>query len=315
MRGTWRAISTLVRDIARRSIARDETARILNTQRALGLFLQTRSWVLQMLVPVVTESLKGGRAWAARADQGGVDSGAEEVLEEGHRLRRREFLIAGAGAGLALASPLNYGALARARMVPRAKGGAFAYGVASGIPSPEAITLWTRLKGIDRTSKLRVEVATTQASITWSGAMTFSLRPAATSPCTRASAASTLRSSTTTASRPRTRSSAWGSSARFRPLTRTSSCESASTRARATRPGTTRRMPRSQRRRTLDLVLCLGDYIYEHHYYDGPAGRVDKTGTNKDGDVQTLAEYRTKYNGSTSPTRTFRTCTRRIPSS
>ena len=45
----------------------------------------------------------------------------------------------------------------------------------------------------------------------------------------------------------------------------------------------------------LDLVLCLGDYIYEHHYYDGPAGRVDKTGKNKDGDVQTLAEYRTKY--------------------
>ena len=85
---------------------------------------------------------------------------AEEVLEEGHRLRRREFLIAGAGAGLALASPLNYAALARARVVPRAKGGKFAYGVASGIPSPKAITLWTRLKGIDRTSKLRVEVAT-----------------------------------------------------------------------------------------------------------------------------------------------------------
>jgi alkaline phosphatase D len=45
----------------------------------------------------------------------------------------------------------------------------------------------------------------------------------------------------------------------------------------------------------LDMVICLGDYIYEHHYYDGPAARVDQTGANKDGDVQTLAEYRDKY--------------------
>jgi alkaline phosphatase D len=45
----------------------------------------------------------------------------------------------------------------------------------------------------------------------------------------------------------------------------------------------------------LDLVLCLGDYIYEHHYYDGPAGRRDRTGKNHDGDVQSLTEYRQKY--------------------
>ena len=45
----------------------------------------------------------------------------------------------------------------------------------------------------------------------------------------------------------------------------------------------------------LDLVICLGDYIYEHMYYDGPADRVDRTGPNNDGDVQTLAEFREKY--------------------
>jgi alkaline phosphatase D len=45
----------------------------------------------------------------------------------------------------------------------------------------------------------------------------------------------------------------------------------------------------------LDMVICLGDYVYEHHYYNGPSGRVDKTGANHDGDVQTLAEYRDKY--------------------
>ena len=43
---------------------------------------------------------------------------ADEVLEVGRRLRRREFLIAGAGAGLALGGPINYAALARARSAP-----------------------------------------------------------------------------------------------------------------------------------------------------------------------------------------------------
>jgi len=52
---------------------------------------------------------------------------------------------------------------------------------------------------------------------------------------------------------------------------------------------------RRAQEKDLDLVLCLGDYMYEHHYYDGPTGRVDKTGANHDGDVQTLAEYRQKY--------------------
>ena len=43
----------------------------------------------------------------------------------------------------------------------------------------------------------------------------------------------------------------------------------------------------------LDLVVCLGDYIYERNFYDGP--RIDQTGSNRDGDAQSLAEYREKY--------------------
>jgi alkaline phosphatase D len=43
----------------------------------------------------------------------------------------------------------------------------------------------------------------------------------------------------------------------------------------------------------LDVVVCLGDYIYEHLFYDGP--RRDTTGANRDGEVQTLEEYRSKY--------------------
>ena len=42
-----------------------------------------------------------------------------------------------------------------------------------------------------------------------------------------------------------------------------------------------------------DLVVCLGDYIYERNFYDGP--RKDTLGANRDGEVQTLAEYRSKY--------------------
>jgi alkaline phosphatase D len=40
-------------------------------------------------------------------------------------------------------------------------------------------------------------------------------------------------------------------------------------------------------------MVCLGDYIYEHSYYPGP--RKDTTGKNRDGEVETLAEYRDKY--------------------
>ena len=43
----------------------------------------------------------------------------------------------------------------------------------------------------------------------------------------------------------------------------------------------------------VDLIVCLGDYIYERNYYPGP--RIDKTGKNRDGEVQTLPEYRDKY--------------------
>ena len=43
----------------------------------------------------------------------------------------------------------------------------------------------------------------------------------------------------------------------------------------------------------LDYVVCLGDYIYEKSFYeDGP--RRD-TGENRDGEVETLGQYRSKY--------------------
>ena len=74
-------------------------------------------------------------------------------------LRRREFLIGGAGAGLVLAGPVNYAAIARGLRAPVAKHGKFAHGVAAGFPSPKGVTLWTRVSELDRSSKLTLEVA------------------------------------------------------------------------------------------------------------------------------------------------------------
>src|SRR4051812_15284127 len=77
-------------------------------------------------------------------------------------LKRREFVIAGTGAGLLLAAPgpLNYVALAKQRKLPLASAGKFAHGVASGFPAPKAITLWTRVSELTRASRLTLEVAT-----------------------------------------------------------------------------------------------------------------------------------------------------------
>src|SRR3954453_2980993 len=81
---------------------------------------------------------------------------------EDARLRRREFVAAGAGAGLAFAGmgPVKYVALAKQRKLPLASGGTFPHGVASGIPRPRGITLWTRVSELTRSSRLTLEVAT-----------------------------------------------------------------------------------------------------------------------------------------------------------
>ena len=78
-------------------------------------------------------------------------------------MKRREFLVAGAAAGATLAGPVNYAALARGLRAPIAREGRFASGVMSGVPSPRAITLWTRLGEVERSSRLRLEVATDES--------------------------------------------------------------------------------------------------------------------------------------------------------
>jgi alkaline phosphatase D len=217
------------------------------------------------------------------------------ILETGRNLRRREFLIASAAAGLTVAGPINHAALARARKAPIASAGRFAHGVASGFPSPKAITLWTRVSDLDRSSRVTLEVATdphfrhvvhrAQPTADKNRDFTVHTRVAGLKPSHeyhyrfhtkhKNSRVGTFRTLPPADSDQQLRIGFY-------------SCQSYEA-------GYYTALAGLAKEKDLDLVLCLGDYIYEHHYYPGPDARLDRTGKNKDGDVQTLAEYRQKY--------------------
>ncbi len=78
-----------------------------------------------------------------------------------HSLSRRELIAAGAsGAALLSASSFPLTSVAvRRRRNPLARAGAFGSGVAAGQPSRHGALLWTRLDGAERTSHLRLEIA------------------------------------------------------------------------------------------------------------------------------------------------------------
>ena len=211
-------------------------------------------------------------------------------------LTRREAVLAGAGAGaLALSGGLiNPGAIARADRRPLAREGVFEHGVASGFPRRRGGVLWTKLTGLDRTSRVPYEVAT--------------------DPGFR----KVVKRGTALARRKHD----WNVSADvngLKPSTQyyyrfsTGADESMVGRFRTALPADSRQPVRigffsCQNYRVghfnahaglaaeddLDLVLCLGDYIYEQEFFPFTV-REDTTGDNGDADVQKLREYRQKY--------------------
>jgi alkaline phosphatase D len=216
---------------------------------------------------------------------------------ENGRVRRREFVLAGAGAGLTFAGvgPLNYVALAKQRKLPLASHGSFAHGVASGIPSPRGITLWTRVTELTRSSRLTLEVATDKhfrhvvdrQSVVADAAKDFTVH----------ASVGKLKPAHEYHYRFHTKhnNSRIGTFRTLPPADSHSPIKIGFYSCQSYEAGYYTAQAALAKEKDLDLVLCLGDYIYEHHYYDGPADRVDTTGANKDGDVQTLAEYREKY--------------------
>jgi alkaline phosphatase D len=216
-----------------------------------------------------------------------------------HALDRREFLgAAGAGAGALILGgvPVDpaLAGRARRRATPIARGGSFPQGIASGIPTHRGVTLWTRLNGFDRDRLLHVEVA-----------RDADFRNVVLRRKVRARA----REDHTVETRVFGRAIRPGRQYYYRFETRDRSSEVG--RFRLAPPPDSREPVRiaffscqdweagyfpahaAIADEDVDLAVCLGDYIYERHYYDGP--RRDTLGANRDGEVQTLPEYRDKY--------------------
>jgi alkaline phosphatase D len=226
-------------------------------------------------------------------------------------LDRRNFLagsLAGAGALLLGGEPA--GAAGRARNqaaiiqqnggrtsgVPRAGEVLFTQGVASGQSTPRGITLWTLAAGIDRDARLELEIARDPS---------FRNVVARRDVVARKGAASTVHARVDGGPlRP-------GQQYFYRFASRQS--DSPVGRFRTALPPDSRQPVRIgffscqaydagyytahaglAAEDDLDLVVCLGDYIYERSFYDdGP--RQDRLGENRDGEVEDIGGYRAKY--------------------
>ncbi len=210
-------------------------------------------------------------------------------------LTRREALRAGAVAG----APLLLGGTAAAatkRIRPEAviRGGAFILGVSAGQPRTDGAILWTRVDGIERSGRLTMEIARDR-----------DFRQVVQRSTTRAAAVRDF------CVRQNVKGLPAGEEFFYRFHTKTA--DSPVGRLRTLRPPDSREPARigffSCQKYTvghytahagladeddLDLVVCLGDYIYESRVGDDGVRR-DKTGKDRDGDVQSLVDYQEKY--------------------
>jgi len=211
---------------------------------------------------------------------------------------RRHALKTGAtaGAALTLSGPLlNHAAIARGTRVPIATAGSFEHGVASGFPRPKGAVLWTRLTGLDRTSRVNFEVArdadfrrivrSDRAHAFAKRDFTIHAEVGGLKPATEYHYRFFTKEGESTVGRFRTAPPPDS----MQPVrVGFYSCQSYEA-------GFFNAHAALAEEPDLDLVVCLGDYIYEQNFYDGPEERRDTTGSNGDGDVQTLGEYRDKY--------------------
>ncbi len=216
-----------------------------------------------------------------------------ESLDGSHRLGRRSFLIGALATGAAVAAPVNYAALARKRRIPFAKHGKFDLGVASGFPRPRGIELWTRVGEIGRTSKLKVIVAkdrkfknvVEEKLVTARRERDFTARTfvKALKPDHEYFYRFVTKDGKSPVGRFKTAP----------PLDSSQPVRIAFYSCQHYESGFYNAQRAIANEPNLDLVLCLGDYIYE--YSDGNGVRRDTSGNNHDGDSQLLNEYWEKY--------------------
>ena len=213
---------------------------------------------------------------------------------------RRELLTyAGLGTGALIlggvpVDPALAGRVKRRNRIGFARGGSFPQGVASGRPTPRGISLWTRLEGATRDRKIRLEVARDSDFRRVVKRRTVTVRGKYDHTVEARLAGKFLKP---------------GREYFYRFETKTK--ESQVGRFRTALPGDSRQPVKivffscqdwqagffgahsAIASENADLVVCLGDYIYERNFYEGP--RKDTLGANGDGEVQTLPEYRSKY--------------------
>lgn len=216
-----------------------------------------------------------------------------ESLDGSHKLGRRSFLMGALATGAAASMPLNYAAKARAGAIPLAKEGDFALGVASGFPRPRGILLWTQLDGIKKSSKLRLTVATDRGFNNVVKEKTVTAR--ADRGFTARSFINGLKPREEYFYRFHTENSN-SQVGRFRtapPLNSNEPIKIAFYSCQNYEAGFFNAQAAIAREKDVDLVVCLGDYMYEYSDFEGV--RLDKSGNNHDGDVQLLEEYRQKY--------------------
>jgi alkaline phosphatase D len=210
------------------------------------------------------------------------------------RFDRKTFVRGAAlGAGaLILGSPMPRSA--RAATLD----GAFQQGVASGEPGPRAITLWTRLAELDRPAVVDLEVASDAGFANVVHRAQVPVEP-----------------DRDYTARVRLQDGFLAPGQEYHYRFATAATDSAVGRFRTARPADSREPVRiaffscqefiagfytahaDLAQQDVDLVVCLGDYIYEQAYADNTSRNapVRSDDSAADGEAQTLDEYRRKY--------------------
>jgi alkaline phosphatase D len=215
-------------------------------------------------------------------------------------LTRREVVAGGLGGAVLLTGSPFFAAAARRDAAGRklVRGARFLHGVASGVPKTNGAILWTRLTGIDRKAHVGFEVASDRGFRRVVERGRVVARPRRDFVAKKALYSARLEP---------------GEEYWYRFFTRDR--ESRVGRFRTALPADSNEPVRIgffscqkwhhgyytahrglAEEKDLDLVVSLGDYIYEEPAENPKVeDREDRTGALRDGDVQTLPEYREKY--------------------
>jgi len=218
-------------------------------------------------------------------------------------LTRRQVLRAGgtAAATTIVLGGLRPGVTAAARRAAREAplaAGTFGSGVQAGMPFQHGVTLWTQLDAAERAGRLRLEIATDAGFANVVHAQDV--------PC------SPVRDLTARARVLKPKLLKAGEQYHYRFATRTTS--SPVGRFRTARPADSMEPLKlgffscqqytngfytahaGLAREDCDLIICLGDYMYEHGGAGRVAGREDLSSSNPETTYcETLADYRAKY--------------------